>query len=161
MVDIGRDHWESSGPTQPTTARCLLNILKEGDSTTTLGNLCQCSITFNIKMCYLVFRQNWLCSNDPLPFVVALGTTEMSLSLSSLHFLYTDNILVMSPLLLPHLPNLPFSILNSPSSQLFLTGEVLQSLHQLHGPFLESFQLCPTFVFLLELEYQECSTRLK
>lgn len=27
----------------------LLNIHKEGDSTTTLGNLCQCSITLMVK----------------------------------------------------------------------------------------------------------------
>lgn len=56
----------------------------------------KCSITFNIKMCYLVFRQNWLCSNDPLPFVVALGTTEKSLSL--LYTFYTLIISVSCPL---------------------------------------------------------------
>ena len=36
--------------------------LKVGDSTNSLGNLCQCFITFWVKRCSLMFRWNLICS---------------------------------------------------------------------------------------------------
>lgn len=39
----------------------LLNMLKEGDSTTFLGNLFQCSAILTVKKRFLVFRGNSLC----------------------------------------------------------------------------------------------------
>lgn len=38
----------------------LLNVSKEGDFTTTLVNLCQCSIIRTVKKCFLMFRWNFL-----------------------------------------------------------------------------------------------------
>ena len=59
---------------------------KDGDYTTSLGSLCQCSVTFPVKKCFLMFRGNLLCfSLCPLPLVLSLGTTEKSLAPSSLH----------------------------------------------------------------------------
>jgi len=61
-----------------------LNISREGDSTTSLGSLCQCSVTLRGKKFFLMFRQNFLCfSLCPLPLVLSLGTTEKSLAPSS------------------------------------------------------------------------------
>ena len=77
-----------------TMSRRLLNLPKDGDSTTSLGNLCQCLVTLTAKKCLLMFRANLLCfSLCPLPLVLSLGTTEESLTPSSLHppsrYLYT------------------------------------------------------------------------
>ncbi|XP_074997864.1 armadillo repeat-containing protein 1 isoform X2 [Calonectris borealis] len=67
-------------------SRQLLNISKGGDSTTSLANLCQCSVTLTVKKCFLLFRGNLLSSSVcPLRLVLSLGTTEKSLALSSLH----------------------------------------------------------------------------
>ena len=44
-----------------TLSRRVLNISREGDSTTPLGSLCQCSITLRGKKFFLMFRQNFLC----------------------------------------------------------------------------------------------------
>lgn len=44
-----------------TVSRWLLQISKDEDSTTSLSNLCQCSITFTVKKRFLVFRRNVLC----------------------------------------------------------------------------------------------------
>ena len=67
-------------------SRWLVNIPKDGDSTTSPGNLCQCLVTFTVKKCFLMLRGNFPCfSLCPLPLVLSLGTTEQSLSLSSLH----------------------------------------------------------------------------
>jgi len=67
-----------------TTFRRLLNISREGDSTTSLGSLCQCSVTLRGKKFFLMFRWNFLCfSLCPLPLVLSLGTTEKSLAPSS------------------------------------------------------------------------------
>jgi len=72
MVEVGRDLGRSSGPTpcssraiysqSPRTMfRWLLSICKDGDSTTSLGNLCQCLATLTVKKCFLIFRQSLLC----------------------------------------------------------------------------------------------------
>lgn len=73
-------------------------------TTTSLGNLCHCSVTRTVKMCFLMFRQNLLCSTwCPVPLAPAHGTTEKSLAPSSLHlllrYLYT---LIRLPLSLLH-----------------------------------------------------------
>jgi len=58
-----------------------LSISREGDSTTSLGSLFQCSATLQIKKFFLMFSWNFLCfSLCPLPIVLSLGTTEKSLA---------------------------------------------------------------------------------
>jgi len=67
-----------------TLSRQVLNISREGDSTTSVGSLCQCSVTLRVKKLFLMFRRNFLCfSLCPLPLVLSLGTTEKSLAPSS------------------------------------------------------------------------------
>jgi len=67
-------------------SRWVLNISREGDSTTSLGSLFQCSVTLRVKKFLLMFRWNFLCfSLCPLPLVLSLGTTEKSLAPSSWH----------------------------------------------------------------------------
>jgi len=72
------------GRLHSTTSRWVLNISREGESTTPLGNLFQGSITLKVKKFFLVFRRNFLgfilC---PLPLVLSLGTTEKGLAPSS------------------------------------------------------------------------------
>jgi len=99
MAEFGRDLWRWSGP---------ISLLKQGhpelvaqdhvqrafeyspgDSTNSLGNLCQCSVTFMLTKYFLKFRANCLCfSVCPLPLVLSLGTTEKSLAPSCLHPLF-------------------------------------------------------------------------
>jgi len=70
-----------------TLSRQVLNISKEGDSTTSLGNLFQCSVTLRGKKFFLMFRGNFLCfSLCPLSLLLLLGTTEKSLAPSSIIF---------------------------------------------------------------------------
>ena len=69
-----------------TFSRGVLNISREGDSTTSLGSLFQGFITLRGKKFFLIFRRNFLClSLCPLPLVVSLDTTEKSLAPSSWH----------------------------------------------------------------------------
>ena len=64
----------------------LSNISMEGDSMTSLGNLCLCSVTLTVKKYFLMFRVNLLgFSLCPLPLVLSLGTAERSLAPSSSH----------------------------------------------------------------------------
>ena len=71
----------------------VLSISKAGDTTTSLGNLCQCSTAFTVKkfIIHSSFVYFGLC---PLPLVLSLGTTKDSPVLSSsLHhqvFMHTD-----------------------------------------------------------------------
>ena len=92
MVGVGKDLCGSSSPTpcrsrvtysrlHRTLSRWVLNISREGDSTTSLGSLFQCSITLRGKKFFLMFRWNFLgFSLCPLPLVLSLGTTEKSLA---------------------------------------------------------------------------------
>ena len=67
-----------------TSSRRVLNISREGDSTTSLGSLFQCSVTLRGKKFILIFSWSFLCfSLCPLPLVLLLGTTEQSLAPSS------------------------------------------------------------------------------
>jgi len=95
MVGVGRDLCGSSSPTPlqkqdhlqqaaQDRVQAVLNISREGDSTTSLGSLFQCSITFRGKKFFLMFSWNFPCfSLCPLPLVLLLGTTEKSLASSS------------------------------------------------------------------------------
>ena len=66
------------------TSMWVLNISREGDSTTSLGNLFQCSVTVTVKKCPLIFSQNFLCfSLYLLPLIFSLGTNEKRLVSSS------------------------------------------------------------------------------
>ena len=97
LVGVGRDLCGSSSPgpywsrvTQSrlhrTLSRRVLNISREGESTTPLGNLFQSSVTLRGKKFFLMFSWNFLCfSLCPLPLVLSLGTTEKSLAPSSWH----------------------------------------------------------------------------
>lgn len=86
-------------------SRQLLNISRDGDSTTSLGKLCQCSVTPTVKKCFLPHVFQFV----PLPLVLSLDISEKSLALSSFHppfgYLHT---LMRSPL------SLFISRLNSP-----------------------------------------------
>jgi len=67
-----------------TFSRQVLNISREGNSTTSLGSRFQCSVTLRGKKFFLMFSWNFLCfSLCPLPLVLSLGTTEKSLAPSS------------------------------------------------------------------------------
>ena len=60
-----------------TLSRRVLNISREGDSTTSLGSLFQCSVTLRGKKFFLMFRQNFLCfSLCLLPLVLSLGNWD-------------------------------------------------------------------------------------
>ena len=47
---------------QTTLSRQVLNISREGDSTTSLGSLFQCSVTLRGKKFFLMFRRNFCAS---------------------------------------------------------------------------------------------------
>jgi len=73
-------------------------ISRDGDSTS-LGNLCQCSVTLIVKQGCLMFRWHLLCfSLCPVPLLLSLATTEKSLALSSLHppFRYFNSAFIFS-----------------------------------------------------------------
>ena len=66
-----------------TAFRRVLNISREGDSTTSLGSLFQCSVTLRGKKFFLMFRSTCLCfSLCPLPIVLSLGISVSSLKQS-------------------------------------------------------------------------------
>ncbi|XP_052646855.1 uncharacterized protein LOC128143559 [Harpia harpyja] len=69
-----------------TVSRQIVTVSKDGDSTTSLGNLCQSLVTLTLKKCFLMFRGNLLCfSLCPLPLVLLLGATEKILAPSFSH----------------------------------------------------------------------------
>ena len=95
MVGVSRSIWvhllqpllQQGHPAQGAQSRIQVAFgdLQERDSTASLGNLCQCSIACTAQKCFLVFRGNSsLCA---LPVVLALGSTDNSLTPSSLHSL--------------------------------------------------------------------------
>ena len=56
------------------TSREVLSISREGDSTTSLGSLFQCSAIHEVKKFFLIFRWNLLCSSlCPLPLIIISG----------------------------------------------------------------------------------------
>jgi len=121
LAEVGRNLLGSSHPTPAqgrltysrllsTVSRQGLNISRGGESTTSLGRLCQLLITLTVIMFFLMFKWNFLHLNlCPWRLVLSLGTTEKaSSSLLPPHqvFIHVGKI----PL------SLFFSRLNSPSS---------------------------------------------
>ena len=123
MAELGRDLWRSSGPTPllthsqlpRTMSRQLFNISEDGGSTSSVGNLCRCSVTPAVKECFPIFRWNLLCFTlCPLPLVLSLGTTERAwlhpFRTSVQVFIYINKILPQPSLLwAKQLWLLPFS----------------------------------------------------
>ncbi|XP_048154063.1 uncharacterized protein LOC125323267 isoform X2 [Corvus hawaiiensis] len=69
----------SGGTTLGHLVRPPCPLSSEGDSTTSLGNLFQFSVTSTVKK-FFIFRWNFLClSFCPLPLVLLLGTTDKRL----------------------------------------------------------------------------------
>ena len=63
------------------TFRWVVNFSIEGDSTTSLGNLFQCSITLTVMNFFFMFVWNILCSSfRPLLLILLLRTTKKSLA---------------------------------------------------------------------------------
>lgn len=112
-------------------SRELLNISKDEDSITGLGNPYCCSVTFTLKKCFLVLRLNHLyfilC---PFPLFLSLDTTGNTLSPPFFQpCLYVSKI-----------PNKlsPLQAEQFQFCQPFLVWEVLQSFNHLNNPSLES-----------------------
>jgi len=72
MLQVGRDLWRSSGPSPGSSRatysqlskipfRQFFNISTEGDSTSSVGSLYQCSVTLRVRKHFLTFRGNLLC----------------------------------------------------------------------------------------------------
>jgi len=85
MFGVGRDLCGSPSPTpcqsrvaysrlHRNLSRQVLNISREGDSTTSLGSLFQCSVTLRVKKFFLVFRRNFLVLFKTLVERVPWGT---------------------------------------------------------------------------------------
>lgn len=84
---LKQGHLEPQNKLPRATPRWLLKISKQGESTTSLGNLFSCSVTSTVKY-FLMFRWNFLCSSlCPFSLVLALGATEKCLSPSLLDLL--------------------------------------------------------------------------
>jgi len=101
-----------------TVSRQLLNISKDGDSITSLGNLCQRLLTLTVKKCFLTFRGNLPCFGlCPLPLVLSLGTTKKSRAPSPSHrpFGYSHQFRRSHPSFLISRLNSPSSLSLSPS----------------------------------------------
>lgn len=122
----------------PPIARCsgpwLLYAPRERDSTASLGNPCQCTVTFTGKKCFLIFGGNLMCLIlCPSPLILPLGTTDKSraclLCALSSGICYTDKI-----------PHSLFWAYQSRSSQLFIAIEVLQHVNNFCDPLLDLFQ---------------------
>lgn len=148
MPEVGRNFWRSSSPnpcsirnTQSRFSRSMskqfLRTSKE-ISTASLGNSWQSPTqvnTYTVKICFLMFRWKLLCFTlCSLPLGLTLGTILKSLVPSSLHSPFRYLYILISFLL-----NLYFTGWKVPVSQLFLTGPILPSFNQLHGPSLNSF----------------------
>jgi len=95
MFGVGRDLCGSSSPTpcqsrvtqsrlHKTASRWVLNISREGDSTTSLGSLCQGSVILRVKKFFLMFSWSFLCfSLCPLPLVSGAQRQDKSPAPSS------------------------------------------------------------------------------
>lgn len=78
---------QTPAQTWSTTDDCsswVLNIFKDGNSTTFLGNLFQCWITCSVKKCSLTSGKNFLNLNLCPLLLVSLDTSERRLALLSL-----------------------------------------------------------------------------
>lgn len=72
MFEVGKHLWRSSNSTSllnrvtysilpRIVSRWLFNISREADSATSIGNLCQFSVSIRVKKFFLMFRWNFLC----------------------------------------------------------------------------------------------------
>jgi len=113
-----------------TTSRWLLNVSEEEDSTASLSNLFQCSITLPIKH-FLMFRQNFPCSSfHSLLLVLPLDTTWLHLLC-----IFPSDIHWWDP------PETSWGF-TGPGLLPLLIGEMLQSLHHICGPSLNPLCAC-------------------
>ena len=70
-------------------SRQIWSVSRQGDSTASLGSLFQCSVILTVKKFFLLLRWDFLCSSlYPLPLVMLLGTTKMSMASSFWHPLF-------------------------------------------------------------------------
>ena len=118
-----------------TTSTYFLNTSREGDSTTSLGNLFQCLITLSVQKFFLISNLNlpW-CNLRPLPLIASyLGEeTNTHLTTPSCQVVVASNeVPPQPPLLQTKQPQLP---------QPLLTRLVLQTPHRPHCPSLDTLQ---------------------
>ena len=60
-----------------TSSSWVLSISKDGDSTTSLGNLVCCLTPLLVRKCFLALSWDFMCFNlCPLPLVLPVGTSE-------------------------------------------------------------------------------------
>ena len=98
----------------------------QGDSTSSLGSLYQCSVTCTAQRCFLIFRRN-ISSPGTGHYWKEPGSDFFAPSLQE--FVYIDGIFPEPPLLWAE---------QSQHSQPVLTGDMLQSLGLLSGSLLDS-----------------------
>ena len=118
FIGVGRDLWRLSIPTPLLTqtklhrkaSRQILNISGGDYCTASLGSLLQCSVILKLKIFFLMFTWNILCSSlCPLLLILSLRTVEKSLAPSTLYQLFRYlQALIKSPL------SLLFLSLNGP-----------------------------------------------
>lgn len=79
------------------SVQSCLSILNDGESTTSLGSLCQCLTAHTVKTpVFLLFKQNSLCFDlCSLLHVLPLGTTGPVSSFFTLHrvFIHIDKVI--------------------------------------------------------------------
>ena len=115
------------------------------DSTTSLGNLYQCSVTLVIKNCFLMFRWSLLCfCSCPSPQVLSLDTTEKMSVFTAHHQILTciDKLLWA---LFPPGWTTPDFLVPPPLSE--------AQLSLLYGPSLGPSLLCPACPCLACMSY--------
>ncbi|KAK4828611.1 hypothetical protein QYF61_000063 [Mycteria americana] len=116
-----------------TSSKRLLNTSRDGDSTTSLGSLFQCLITPSVKKNFLISSLNlpW-CNLRPFPLVLSLVTWEKRPTPTSFQgVVESDKVSPQPPFLQAKQSQLP---------QLLLIRLLLQTLHQLRCPSLDTLQ---------------------
>ncbi|KAK4824589.1 hypothetical protein QYF61_016834 [Mycteria americana] len=111
-----------------TTSTCLLNTPRDGDSTTSLGSLVQCLTTLLVNKLFLISNLNlpW-CNLRPFPLALLLVVVESNKVFPQPLFLQAEQ---------PQFPQLP------------LIRLVLQTLHQLCCPSLDTLQHLNVFLIV-------------
>jgi len=110
-----------------------LGVSRDGASTTSLGNLCHCLTTRTVKNFFLISGLK-LPSFSVIPFFLDLLTADPVCPLPS----YSPPLDTERPLRSSQ--SLPFSMLNSPSSQSVHVGEVFHPWDHFCGPPLDTLQ---------------------
>ena len=122
----------------------VLSISRGGDCTTSLGSLCQDSVTLPVKKFFLIFVWNFLCSSCPF----------------SCHWTPLKRVWPhpVTPAIQMFINSDKPSLLQAEQSQVsqpFLVQEMLQAPHHFCDPLLDSFQ---QFLVFLELGSPELDT---